>query len=153
MPGPELEVAGAELRGAGDGYGAEFEQAGEDRVPLGYLAEEYHHPVAAAHTHLAGYVGEAVGEPGEVAEGQPALFAARSEPDHGWTVLFPPVDHISSEVEPLWRLPVEPLVGGRVVADVRHYASLPLSLVPYFTRAYGPGMTDRTTKRPDGLCW
>jgi hypothetical protein len=37
--GPELEVAGAELRGAGYGDGAELEQSGEDGVPLGDLAE------------------------------------------------------------------------------------------------------------------
>jgi len=66
--GPELEVAGAELRGAGDGDGAELEEAGEDRMPLGDLAEQDHHPIFAANARVSHRVSESVGEPGEVAE-------------------------------------------------------------------------------------
>ena len=39
-------------------------------------------------------------------------------------VFAPLVHHVASEVEPLWRLPGKPLVGGRVVADIGHGSSL-----------------------------
>ena len=47
-----FEVAGPELGGAGDGYGPQLQEARQDGVPLGHLAEEDHHPVAAAYAQL-----------------------------------------------------------------------------------------------------
>ena len=123
MIGPELQVAGPELRGAWDGYGAKLEQAGQDHVPFRHLAEEDHHPVAALDAEDPGRVREPVREDGDPGEVQAAFLGgfAHAEPDHGRPVLRgPAVHHVAPEGEPLRRLPVETRVGVGVKPDVRH---------------------------------
>ena len=119
--GPELQVAGPELGGAGDGYGPQLQEAREDGVPLGHLAEEDHHPVAAAYAQPLRRAREPVREDRELGEVEAAFLPARAEPDHGRPVLRrPPVYHVAPEVEPLRRLPVEGRVGLLVIAYVGH---------------------------------
>src|SRR5919205_3950885 len=124
MVGPELQVAGPELRGARDGNGPQLQEARQDRVPLRHLAEQDHHPVTAPYTQRSRGVRELVREDGELGEVEAAFLAARSEPDHGRSVLRgPPVDHVTPEVEPLRCLPVEVCVGPLVVPYIRQCPS------------------------------
>ncbi len=115
------EIALRQHGDAGHHDRAELETGRHGNLPLGAARQHDDDPIALDDAPFGERVGDTVGRPGDIGEGETRLGAGRVAPDERRPLAIggQGVDHVGAEIESLRNLPAEVRAGLRVVAHGR----------------------------------